>query len=141
MEYCNAYFVVDFFNQGKEDCKLRLLLCNKNARFSLRPSPLILTAAGDHVKFGFPMAHAATMLAWGGITWDGGYQLAQQTEYMTECISWTADYFMAAHTDKYELVGQVCSTCISVNVSNSNSSHKIEIHFFRNMPIEHKQEM
>ena len=53
------------------------------------------------------MAFASTLLAWGGITWAEGYEMAGQTEHMTDCISWTANYFMAAHTDVYELVGQV----------------------------------
>ena len=53
------------------------------------------------------MAFAGTMLAWGGITWSEGYEVAGQTEYMTDCIKWTADYFIAAHTDKFEFVGQV----------------------------------
>ena len=64
-------------------------------------------SAGDYVKFGFPQAYATTMLAWGGIAWSRGYEDAGQLDYFKECIRWPADYFMAAHTNKFEFVGQV----------------------------------
>ncbi|TOF86547.1 hypothetical protein CGJ15_25165, partial [Vibrio parahaemolyticus] len=37
--------------------------------------------AGDHVKFGFPMAYTATVLAWGLIDFEEGHQSADQVEY------------------------------------------------------------
>jgi hypothetical protein len=33
-------------------------------------------AAGDFVKFGFPMAYTATVLAWGLIDYEAGYSSA-----------------------------------------------------------------
>ena len=61
------------------------------------------------MKFGFPMAYVTTMLAWGGITWTRGYDNAGQTGYLKECIRWPVNYFIAAHTSKFEFVGQVIS--------------------------------
>jgi hypothetical protein len=34
--------------------------------------------AGDRVKFGFPMAGAATILAWGAVSFPNSYALAGQ---------------------------------------------------------------
>nr|WGC43860.1 GH9-2 [Procambarus clarkii] len=63
--------------------------------------------AGDHVKFGFPMAYTATVLAWGLIDFADGYQTAGQTEYAQVAIKWATDYFLKAHTASDELYGQV----------------------------------
>jgi hypothetical protein len=38
-------------------------------------------AAGDHIKFGFPMAFTATVLAWGLVDHEAGYTAAG--EYVT----------------------------------------------------------
>jgi len=63
--------------------------------------------AGDHVKFGFPMAAMTTVLAWGGISFYEGYQKADQLEWFDKNLKWSLDYFMAAHTSDNELVGQI----------------------------------
>ncbi|XP_042231748.1 endoglucanase 4-like isoform X3 [Homarus americanus] len=63
--------------------------------------------AGDHVKFGFPMAFTATMLAWGIIDFADGHETAGQTEYGEAALKWATDYFLKAHTDEYEFYGQV----------------------------------
>ena len=63
--------------------------------------------AGDHVKFGFPMASMTTILAWGGISFYEGYEKADQLDWFDKCLKWSLDYFMAAHTSDNELVGQV----------------------------------
>jgi hypothetical protein len=34
---------------------------------------LYVSAAGDYVKFGFPMAYTTTVLAWGLVDHEGGY--------------------------------------------------------------------
>ncbi|XP_069939601.1 uncharacterized protein [Cherax quadricarinatus] len=65
--------------------------------------------AGDHVKFGFPMAFTATVLAWGLLDFREGYDKAGQTEYGRAAIKWATDYFLKAHTGEYELYGQVGS--------------------------------
>lgn len=63
--------------------------------------------AGDHVKFGFPMAVTATVLSWGLIDFSQGYEQAGQTEYGRAAVKWATDYFLKAHTAEYELYGQV----------------------------------
>ncbi|XP_045104527.1 endoglucanase E-4-like isoform X2 [Portunus trituberculatus] len=63
--------------------------------------------AGDHVKFGFPMAVTTTVLAWGLIDFPMGYEQAGQTEYARAAVKWATDYFLKAHTAEYELYGQV----------------------------------
>jgi len=63
--------------------------------------------AGDHVKFGFPMAAMTTILAWGGETFYEGYEKADQLEWLDKCLKWSYDYFMAAHKSDTEFVGQV----------------------------------
>ncbi|KAG7165866.1 Endoglucanase E-4-like 17, partial [Homarus americanus] len=63
--------------------------------------------AGDHVKFGFPMAYTATVLAWGLIDFAEGYEAAGQTDYGRAAVKWATDYFLKAHTAEYQLYGQV----------------------------------
>src|SRR5690625_2086461 len=36
--------------------------------------------AGDHVKFGFPMASTATLLAWGGVDYRDAYEQSRSEE-------------------------------------------------------------
>merc|ERR1711973_667225 len=53
--------------------------------------------AGDHVKFGFPMAAMTTILSWGGLSFYEGYEKGGQLKWMDKCIKWSTDYFMKAH--------------------------------------------
>jgi hypothetical protein len=63
--------------------------------------------AGDHVKFGFPMAASATMLAWGGVEYRDAYARSGQLPYLLDNLKWATDYFVKAHTAPNELYGQV----------------------------------
>jgi len=63
--------------------------------------------AGDHVKFGFPMAATATMLAWGVLENPDTYEQTGQMPHIRNNLRFVADYFMAAHTAPNELYGQV----------------------------------
>ena len=63
--------------------------------------------AGDHVKFGFPMAFSTTMLAWGVVEYPSAYQNSGQMAAIKDNIKWAADYFVRAHTAPNELIGQV----------------------------------
>ena len=63
--------------------------------------------AGDHVKFGFPMAFSVTMLSWGLVEYKDAYEDAGELNYMLDCIKWPLDYFIKAHTKKNEFYGQV----------------------------------
>ena len=63
--------------------------------------------AGDYVKFGFPMASSATVLAWGLVEYKEAYEAAGQYDQMLKSIKWATDYFIKAHTEKEEFYGQV----------------------------------
>lgn len=63
--------------------------------------------AGDHVKFGLPMAYSATMLAWSVYEYKQGYEASGQLEEILDNIRWATDYFVKAHTAPNELWGQV----------------------------------
>ena len=65
-------------------------------------------AAGDYVKFNFPMAGAMTLLAWGGIDFKEAYQATGQFEYLLKTVKWGTDYFIKCHISPNELYGQVC---------------------------------
>nr|WP_245746171.1 glycoside hydrolase family 9 protein [Evansella caseinilytica] len=63
--------------------------------------------AGDHVKFGFPMAFTTTMLAWSVYEYEEGFKAAGQLDHMLDNIKWATDYFLKAYTGPTELWGQV----------------------------------
>ena len=63
--------------------------------------------AGDHVKFGLPMAFSATMLAWGVIENRDAYTNDGQLTTMLNNLHFVNDYFIKAHTAPNELYGQV----------------------------------
>ncbi len=53
--------------------------------------------AGDHVKFGFPMAASMTMLSWGVEEYQDAYSRSGQLDEALEAIKWGTDYFLKAH--------------------------------------------
>jgi endoglucanase len=63
--------------------------------------------AGDHAKFGFPMAGATTMLAWGAIEYKDAYVQSGQLTHLLNNLRWANDYLIKAHTAPNELVGQI----------------------------------
>jgi endoglucanase len=63
--------------------------------------------AGDHVKFGFPMAFTTTMLAWGAVASPDGYAKSGQLDELQGNLRWVNDYFVKAHTAPNELYVQV----------------------------------
>ncbi len=67
--------------------------------------------AGDHVKFGFPMAASVTTLAWGGIEYYDAYQQSGQLIHLSRNIKWVTDYLLKAFANdtpgNYVLYGQV----------------------------------
>jgi endoglucanase len=63
--------------------------------------------AGDHVKFGFPMAGSATQLALGVLQFGDGYKAAGQYDAMLRNLRFVNDYFIKAHTAPNELYVQV----------------------------------
>jgi hypothetical protein len=63
--------------------------------------------AGDNVKFGFPMAASATLLAWGVVDYREGYTRSGQLNDMLGNLRWVMDYFIKAHSSANELWVQV----------------------------------
>ena len=56
--------------------------------------------AGDHVKFGLPMAYTATTLAWGGLDFASGYQSSGAASDLAAHLAWVNDYFLKCYDDK-----------------------------------------
>jgi len=63
--------------------------------------------AGDHIKFGFPMAFSVTALNWGFLEYKEGYDKVNQTEHFKRNIKWVTDYFIKCHPSKFEFYAQV----------------------------------
>lgn len=63
--------------------------------------------AGDHVKFGFPMAFSVTALAWGAIEYPEAYQSTGQLEILKRNLRFVTDYFIKCHTAPNEFYGQL----------------------------------
>ncbi|MEQ9621802.1 glycoside hydrolase family 9 protein [Coleofasciculus chthonoplastes] len=63
--------------------------------------------AGDHLKFGFPMAASTTLLAWGVIEYEDAYKESGQYNAMLDNLRWVNDYFIKAHPAPTVLWGQV----------------------------------
>ncbi|KAK7264116.1 hypothetical protein RJT34_31720 [Clitoria ternatea] len=63
--------------------------------------------AGDHVKFGMPMAYSVTMLAWGVIEFCKEITDSNQMGHALWAIKWGTDYFIKAHPQPNVLWGQV----------------------------------
>ncbi|KAF5746100.1 endoglucanase 11-like [Tripterygium wilfordii] len=63
--------------------------------------------AGDHVKFGLPMAFTVTMLSWGVIEFRDQIAEAGQLDHALEAIKWGTDYFIKAHTSPNVLWAEV----------------------------------
>ncbi|MFI7055037.1 glycoside hydrolase family 9 protein [Streptosporangium canum] len=63
--------------------------------------------AGDHVKFGLPMAASATMLAWGAVEYRDAYASSGQLPHLLNNLKFVNDYFVRAHPSPNVLYGQV----------------------------------
>src|SRR5262245_10427767 len=63
--------------------------------------------AGDHVKFGFPMASSTTMLAWGGVEYRDAYTSSGQLTHLLNNLRFVNDFFIKAHSAPNVLWGQV----------------------------------
>lgn len=53
------------------------------------------------------MAYSVTVLTWGLLRYNDAYVAAGEYKNMLACIKWPLDYFMKAHTSKYEFYAQV----------------------------------
>ncbi|KMT02637.1 hypothetical protein BVRB_9g203180 [Beta vulgaris subsp. vulgaris] len=63
--------------------------------------------AGDHVKFGLPMAYSVTMLSWAAVDFNKDIIAANQLGHTLWAIRWGTDYFLKAHTHPNVLWAQV----------------------------------
>ncbi|RLM73041.1 endoglucanase 13 [Panicum miliaceum] len=63
--------------------------------------------SGDHVKFGFPMAYAVTMLSWGVLEFEKEMVAANNLQRALDAIRWGTSYFIKAHTEPNGLWVQV----------------------------------
>jgi endoglucanase len=70
--------------------------------------------AGDHVKFGLPMAYSAAVLGWSVYEYKEAYEKSGQLKYILDNIRWATDYFMKCHTKPDEFYYQV---------GNGNTDH------------------
>lgn len=62
---------------------------------------------GDHVKWGFPMAFATTMIAWSGINYGDAYAEMGYKGELYKQVKWATDYFVKCHPEEYVFYAQV----------------------------------
>lgn len=63
--------------------------------------------AGDHMKFGFPMAFTATVLSWAILEYGDRMQTVHQLNPAQDSLKWITDYLINAHPSPDVLYIQV----------------------------------
>ncbi|KAL2499360.1 Endoglucanase 10 [Abeliophyllum distichum] len=63
--------------------------------------------AGDHMKFGFPMAFTATVLSWTILEYGDQMKVVNQLEPAQDSLKWITDYLINAHPSENVLYIQV----------------------------------
>ncbi|KAJ4889519.1 Endoglucanase 2 [Raphanus sativus] len=63
--------------------------------------------AGDHMKFGFPMAFTATLLSWSILEYGDHMESLDQLEPAKDSLKWTTDFLINAHPSQNVLYIQV----------------------------------
>ncbi|KAL2645221.1 hypothetical protein R1flu_012808 [Riccia fluitans] len=63
--------------------------------------------AGDHIKFGLPMAFTATVLSWSVLEYAPQMTAADQLNKAVDIIKWVTDYLIKAHPDNETFYMQV----------------------------------
>ncbi|KAK0575986.1 hypothetical protein LWI29_010178 [Acer saccharum] len=71
--------------------------------------------AGDHMKFGFPMAFTATILAWTILEYGESMKKVDQYKPATDSLKWITDYLVNAHPK---------DNMLYVQVGNADTDHK-----------------
>ncbi|MEL7034214.1 MAG: glycoside hydrolase family 9 protein [Cyanobacteria bacterium J06592_8] len=56
--------------------------------------------AGDHIKFGLPMASSMTLLSWGVMEYKDAYRQSGQLDEALDAIKWGTDYILKAHVSE-----------------------------------------
>ncbi|MFS7955059.1 putative cellulase [Helianthus anomalus] len=64
--------------------------------------------AGDHMKFGFPMAFTATVLAWSILEYGQHMEAVNELKHAQESLKWITDYLINAHPSDNVLYIQLC---------------------------------
>ncbi|KAF5739349.1 EG isoform 3 [Tripterygium wilfordii] len=82
--------------------------------------------AGDHMKFGFPMAFTATVLSWAILEYGDQMDAVKQLEPAQDSLKWITDYLINAHPSENVLYIQHMliesqETCGLIWVSEWNS--------------------
>ena len=77
--------------------------------------------AGDHVKFGQPMAFSMTTLAWGGIEYEEAYKQSGQYDELLESVKHGTDYFLKAH--EMDSQGNTERLWVQVGEGGYNNDH------------------
>lgn len=65
--------------------------------------------AGDHMKFGFPMAFTATVLSWAILEYGDQMEVVDQLQPAKESLKWITDYLVNSHPTPNQLYVQVNS--------------------------------
>lgn len=76
--------------------------------------------AGDHVKFGQPMAASINMLAWGGVEYTKAYKQSGQLDELLDAVKWGTDYFLKAHETSG---GKTSKLWVQVGEGGSKNDH------------------
>lgn len=63
--------------------------------------------AGDHMKYGFPMAFTATVLSWAILEYGDQMNAAKQLDSAQDSLKWITDYLINAHSSENVLYVQV----------------------------------
>ncbi|KAG2692763.1 hypothetical protein I3843_08G065200 [Carya illinoinensis] len=71
--------------------------------------------AGDHMKFGFPMAFTATVLSWAILEYGDQMDTVNQLEPAKDSLKWITDYFINAHP---------AENVLYIQVGDSKADHK-----------------
>ncbi|KAJ8427075.1 hypothetical protein Cgig2_008944 [Carnegiea gigantea] len=65
--------------------------------------------AGDHMKFGFPMAYTATILAWTILEYPDQMAVVHQLDHAMQYLRWITEYLINAHKEENVLYIQVAA--------------------------------
>lgn len=63
--------------------------------------------AGDHMKFGFPLAYTATVLSWSILEYGDQMSAAKQLDMALDALKWITDFLINAHASDNVLYVQV----------------------------------
>lgn len=78
--------------------------------------------AGDHMKFGFPLAYTATVLSWSILEYGDQMKAVNQLEQAQDSLKWITDYLINAHPSENVLYIQVVQSCCILDVITLNLS-------------------